>query len=168
MVSPFFSMKELRGISQCSPFFGVCISIVSPYVFLAWPLPFLLAVSSSESSVRSVKPNPVDSSSSYARISPSRSLWSRLPTLNLEPVLRRADMLSRVWMLDIISVPVASVAPPSILWPLGSRRERFRRYTPANVTRKPQRSESVFTASLVLKPENRMNEAHRVAVVNVT
>lgn len=70
-------------------------------------------------------------------------------------------------MLDIISVPVASV-PRIIMWPLGSRRERLSRYTPVNVTKKPQSSERVLTGSLVLKPEKRMKEAQRVAVVNVT
>lgn len=34
--------------------------------------------------------------------------------------------------------------------------------------RKPQRREIVFTGSEVLKPRKRMNEAHSVAVVNVT
>lgn len=37
-----------------------------------------------------------------------------------------------------------------------------------NVTRKPQRSESVPTGSVVLKPLKRMKDAHKVAVVNVT
>lgn len=36
------------------------------------------------------------------------------------------------------------------------------------MTRKPLRSEIVFTASVVLKPRKRMKEATRVAVVNVT
>ena len=36
------------------------------------------------------------------------------------------------------------------------------------VMRKPHSNESVFTVSVVLKPENRMKEAQRVAVVKVT
>ena len=36
------------------------------------------------------------------------------------------------------------------------------------VTRKPQMRESVLTASVVLKPLKRINEAQSVAVVNVT
>jgi hypothetical protein len=36
------------------------------------------------------------------------------------------------------------------------------------VTRKPLRRERVLTGSVVLKPEKRMKEAQRVAVVNVT
>lgn len=44
----------------------------------------------------------------------------------------------------------------------------FKRYTPENIIRKPQSSEMVLTASVVLKPLNRMNEAQSVAVVNVT
>lgn len=34
--------------------------------------------------------------------------------------------------------------------------------------RNPHSSEMVFTASVVLNPLKRMNEAHNVAVVNVT
>lgn len=36
------------------------------------------------------------------------------------------------------------------------------------MTRKPHRSEMVLTASVVLKPLKRMNDATRVDVVNVT
>ncbi len=72
-------------------------------------------------------------------------------------------------MLDIISVPVESVdCPMSIFNPCGSARERLSRYTPVKVMRKPHSSERVLTVSVVLKPENRMKEAQRVAVVNVT
>lgn len=68
-----------------------------------------------------------------------------------------------------MSVPVASVErPASALIPCGSARERFRRYTPVNVMRKPHNSDRVLTVSVVLKPENRMKEAQRVAVVKVT
>jgi hypothetical protein len=44
----------------------------------------------------------------------------------------------------------------------------LRRYTPVNMTRKPLRSDKVLTASDVLKPPYKMNEAQRVAVVKVT
>ena len=54
------------------------------------------------------------------------------------------------------------------LAPLGSVRERLRRYTPVKMIRKPQRREIVFTGSLVLKPRKRTKEATRVAVVKVT
>jgi hypothetical protein len=47
-------------------------------------------------------------------------------------------------------------------------REKLRRYTPENITKNPQSSEIVFIAEVVLKPLNKINEAHRVAVVNVT
>lgn len=69
-----------------------------------------------------------------------------------------------------MSVGVASYPPRPAMsfWPFGSPRERFRRYTPVKVTRKPQSSDSVLTGSVVLKPLNKMNEAQRVAVVNVT
>jgi len=36
------------------------------------------------------------------------------------------------------------------------------------MTKNPQRSDSVFTAEVVLKPLNRMKDAQRVAVVKVT
>jgi hypothetical protein len=52
--------------------------------------------------------------------------------------------------------------------PLGSSRERFSRYTPAKIVRKPQRREMVLLASTVLKPWKRMKEAMRVNVVKVT
>jgi len=52
--------------------------------------------------------------------------------------------------------------------PWGSVLEKFRRYTPENMTRKPHRREMVFMAEVVLKPLKRMNEAQSVAVVNVT
>lgn len=44
----------------------------------------------------------------------------------------------------------------------------LRRYTPVNITKKPQSRDMVFTASEVLKPPYKMKEAVRVAVVNVT
>ena len=72
-------------------------------------------------------------------------------------------------MLEIMSVPTASApARPDRRVPLGSIRERFRRYTPVKVTKKPQRRESVVTVSVVLNPLNRIKEAHSVAVVKVT
>ena len=52
--------------------------------------------------------------------------------------------------------------------PSGSSRERFRRYTPVKIVRKPQRREMVFTASVVLKPWKRMKLAVKVQVVKVT
>jgi hypothetical protein len=54
------------------------------------------------------------------------------------------------------------------LKPWGSVREKLRRYTPEKITRNPQRREIVFMAEVVLKPLNRMKEAHSVAVVKVT
>jgi hypothetical protein len=69
----------------------------------------------------------------------------------------------------MISVAIPSLLAPSInLCPSGSDREMFRRYTPVNMTRKPLRSDKVLTASDVLKPPYKMNEAQRVAVVKVT
>jgi hypothetical protein len=52
--------------------------------------------------------------------------------------------------------------------PFGSRRLRFRRYTPVKVKRKPQIRDMVLTVSVVLKPLKSMKEAQRVAVVKVT
>lgn len=158
------------GPSHRSADFRFCNSIDS------WPLgvgaePFLLGgCSSSLLSVRSLRLySPAACSKSYARMRPSLSECPRLPTLIREPVLRLACILRRVWILEIISVPVTSVpCPASILVPLGSRRERFNRYTPVKVTRKPHSKERVLTVSVVLKPENRMKEAQRVAVVKVT
>jgi hypothetical protein len=91
-------------------------------------------------------------------------------------------MLCRACMLRLVpnavneSVGMASSKPwcrppegaPANVCPSGSSRERFKRYTPEKMTRKPQRREIVFTGSEVLKPLKRMNEAHRVNVVNVT
>lgn len=79
-------------------------------------------------------------------------------------------MLMRVWICEIMSVPTESSPPRPeiILKPLGSLRDKFRRYTPVKVTRKPQRRESVLIGSVVLKPLYRMNEAQSVAVVKVT
>jgi hypothetical protein len=79
-------------------------------------------------------------------------------------------MLRRVWKPETISVPAASKPPrpATSLCPWGSPRERFRRYTPVKVTRKPQSNESVLTGSVVLKPLKRMKEAQSVAVVKVT
>lgn len=57
---------------------------------------------------------------------------------------------------------------PSCLLPLGSSRERLRRYTPEKMMRKPQRSEMVFTAEVVLKPWKRRHDATSVHVVKVT
>lgn len=79
-------------------------------------------------------------------------------------------MLILVCIEEIISVPVVSPAflRAKDLVPLGSYRDRLRRYTPVKVTRKPQSRERVLTISVVLKPLKRMKEAQRVAVVNVT
>jgi len=52
--------------------------------------------------------------------------------------------------------------------PSGSSLDRLRRYTPVKMMRKPQRSEIVLIASVVLKPWKRMKEASSVKVVNVT
>ena len=52
--------------------------------------------------------------------------------------------------------------------PWGSVREKLRRYTPENITRKPQSNDIVLIAEVVLNPLNRMNDAQSVAVVNVT
>jgi hypothetical protein len=72
-------------------------------------------------------------------------------------------------MLEIMSVAMPSVpCPLSILCPLGSSLDRFSKYTPVKMVRKPQRREIVLTALVVLKPPNRINEAQSVAVVNVT
>ena len=57
---------------------------------------------------------------------------------------------------------------PNALLPLGSSRERFKRYTPEKMMRKPHNSDNVFTASVVLKPLNRMRDAKMVAVVKKT
>lgn len=69
-----------------------------------------------------------------------------------------------------MSVPMASEPPrPATRWcPFGSDLERLSKYTPVKVTKKPQIREIVLTVSVVLKPPKRMNEAQRVAVVNVT
>lgn len=71
-------------------------------------------------------------------------------------------------MLETISVPMASARRDIILVPFGSPRLRLSRYTPVNVTRKPDRRERVFVTSVVLKPLKRMKDAQSVAVVNVT
>lgn len=72
-------------------------------------------------------------------------------------------------MLETRSVAIPSGrSPAAIFRPSGSVRERLRRYTPVNMTRKPLIREMVFTLSVVLNPLNRMNEAHSVAVVKVT
>jgi len=57
---------------------------------------------------------------------------------------------------------------PYALLPLGSSRERFNRYTPEKMMRKPQRREMVLTADVVLKPWKRRQDAMRVQVVNMT
>jgi hypothetical protein len=57
---------------------------------------------------------------------------------------------------------------PKAFRPSGSSRERFRRYTPEKMMRKPQRSEMVLTAEVVLNPWKRRKEAMRVQVVKVT
>lgn len=69
-----------------------------------------------------------------------------------------------------MSVPVASAPPCPFTrsMPVGSVRERFSRYTPVKVTRKPHISDSVLTGSVVLNPLKRIEEAQRVAVVKVT
>jgi len=71
-------------------------------------------------------------------------------------------------MLEIISVPTPSVAPFSILRPSGSPLDKFNRYTPVKITRKPARRDIVLTALVVLNPPKRMKEAQSVAVVKVT
>lgn len=96
-----------------------------------------------------------------------------LPPRNglLKPFSRllRACMLLRVVNPDRPSVGGASIKwLPNALRPSGSSRERFRRYTPENMMRKPHRSEIVLTADVVLKPWKRRNDAMRVQVVNVT
>lgn len=57
---------------------------------------------------------------------------------------------------------------PNALLPLGSSRERFKRYTPEKMMRKPQSRDMVLTADVVLKPWKRRQEATRVQVVNMT
>ena len=52
--------------------------------------------------------------------------------------------------------------------PSGSSRLKFSRYTPVKMVRKPQSKLIVLTASVVLKPRNRIKEAVRVKVVKVT
>lgn len=52
--------------------------------------------------------------------------------------------------------------------PSGSPREIFKRYTPVKITKNPLRRDKVLTASEVLKPPYKTNEAQSVAVVNVT
>lgn len=76
----------------------------------------------------------------------------------------------RVWKLAIPSVgtPSSSSLEWDRLCPSGSCRERFRRYTPVKMMRKPQSREMVLTASVVLNPWNRIKEAQSVAVVKVT
>ncbi len=78
-------------------------------------------------------------------------------------------MLRRVGNPLIASLGMPSdIAFPCEFEPFGSSRERLSRYTPEKIIRKPQRSESVFTAEAVLKPWKRRHEAMRVHVVNVT
>lgn len=57
---------------------------------------------------------------------------------------------------------------PSDWLPLGSSRERLRRYTPEKIIRKPQRRDTVLTVDVVLNPWNKRHEATRVHVVKVT
>ena len=83
--------------------------------------------------------------------------------------LRWACMLRRVWMLAMPSVGTPLVSLPfSRRRPSGSPRDRLSRYTPVKMTRKPQSSEMVLTASVVLKPRKRMKDATSVEVVKVT
>ena len=78
-------------------------------------------------------------------------------------------MLRRVGKPDMASEGMPSVfALPELLMPLGSSRERLRRYTPEKMMRKPQRREIVFTAEVVLKPWNKRKDATSVHVVKVT
>lgn len=56
----------------------------------------------------------------------------------------------------------------SALLPFVSPRLRFRRYTPEKMIKKPQSSEIVFTADVVLKPWKSRQDAMRVNVVKVT
>lgn len=83
--------------------------------------------------------------------------------------LLRACIDRRVWNPAIPSVGTPSSSNFELSsCPSGSCREMFKRYTPEKIIRKPQSSEMVLTASVVLNPLNRMKEAQRVAVVNVT
>jgi hypothetical protein len=86
-------------------------------------------------------------------------------------------MLNRVAKAVRLSVGIADSSKPpcrpgpdepSKVSPTGSFLDRFNRYTPEKMIKKPQRSDNVFVASVVLNPLNMMNDAHRVAVVKVT
>jgi len=78
-------------------------------------------------------------------------------------------MLRRVGKPEMASDGAPSVnCEPRCLLPLGSSRERLRRYTPEKMMRKPHRREIVFTADVVLKPWNKRKDATSVHVVNVT
>jgi hypothetical protein len=93
----------------------------------------------------------------------------RYGLLNPESVLLRACMLLRVGKPEMPSVGGASEKRlPKVFLPSGSSRERFRRYTPEKMMRKPQSNDIVFTGDVVLKPWNRRKDAIRVQVVNVT
>jgi len=129
-----------------------------PFAF-AFPLIFRGSGSSSSSlcSARSVRPKPVFSSSSYARMRPSLSPdlpYPALPMLILwGSKLLRACILLLVCIPDNISVGMPSrEAPFIILWPSESPREILRRYTPVKITKNPLRRDIVLTASTVLKP----------------
>lgn len=67
-----------------------------------------------------------------------------------------------------VAIPSCGQPPWIIRAPSGSPREILSKYTPVKMTRNPARSEIVLTASDVLKPPYRMNEATNVAVVKVT
>ena len=182
----YYTEDEKRGKRASAPvsFAGLAYNenwttIWLHFLSCGWLLlgrPFILGrgvtCSSSLSLARSVKPNP-PFSSSYEWIKPSRSPREPnpiLPELRRRPSpLRRVCMLRLVWRLAIASVGTPSSRRPfSRRRPSGSSRERLRRYTPVKMTRNPHSSDIVLTASVVLKPRKSINDAHKVAVVNVT
>lgn len=70
-------------------------------------------------------------------------------------------------VIPSVGIPFSTL-PYNNLCPSGSCSERFSKYTPENMIKKPQRREIVLTLSVVLNPWKSMKEAVRTAVVNVT